>query len=762
MNDNLKKALLLMEFETLPSMGELRKKFRKMCLEKHPDKFPEEEKIKKTKEFQELNNACKMIGEAIKEEMKEKEANEEEEDELKWFEMFNFDQKNKQSHTVFIQNEAVSEWKTILSKKFGPEVDRGSNGIQYKATNVEIEGVCATVFLTLYDTPKSDSKSKVLVQSRNQLFNDEFALKEMPEIFKEVRKLNIAKAKIFGEKYPEKDAEKVKPASKARKPKPSQRQAPYEAQKRNVNPCDECELMFSSLQSLNKHKRKEHSESDNNEEKINDETFQNNQRNRKPCTECDETFDTWNDRNNHITLHSKVYKELTSHNPDSCQTPSSSATAVPCNVTPTEGEAAGPAPNTRYCSSTDTTVTNLIQYSQCDKTDESDESIEEAERDEDEETVLSSLRKELDKAIEKINSLEAELRKAKASKKTLEIENKTVKAELQKGFVDVKDKNEENTKLKEEKSRLQKIIDTHPKILKQTEDKARENAFAEREKEGEIEEIEVLNQQKNAGYRRESPAAEAKKKDERNKCLVCNFEATTKSVVKEHMNAAHPDKCDDCAVTVGTAGHLRRHIRLVHKKELPVINCDKCSYKCNSKAQLINHKQLNHYEHKEDLEIPENCRFWIKNSCKFGINCKNDHPTIEEIAESKQIRRCRFQQNCRAWPNCSFYHEEEERREYCRYQERCSRPDCRYLHQTSQRGEYSTFTVQCRYGENCTWGDSCKFDHSFLVNRPMQSTRLKPLPMGQVMRQGRQLRPTPMPRQLAQQEIIRMWRPWDL
>ena len=145
-----------------------------------------------------------------------------------------------------------------------------------------------------------------IIRFNSFVFSLHSALKEMPEIFKAVRKLNIAKAKIFGEKYPEKDAEKVKPASKARKPKPSQRQAPYEAQKRNVNPCDECELMFSSLQSLNTHKRKEHSESNDDEEKKNDEIFQNNQRNRKPCTECEETFDTWNDRNNHLTDSLKI------------------------------------------------------------------------------------------------------------------------------------------------------------------------------------------------------------------------------------------------------------------------------------------------------------------------------------------------------------------------------------------------------------------------------------------------------------------------
>ena len=367
---------------------------------------------------------------------------------------------------------------------------------------------------------------------------------------------------------------------------------------------------------------------------------------------------------------------------------------------------------------------------------------------------INKLKVKNEEKDKKINVIQEELKKLKATKRNLETELGTVKAELQISFEDVKNTNEEKTRLKEEKSSMKKIIDGHPKLVEIATRKAREEALKEKEDVEEIEIVEVLNKQKNSGYKRESPVSESQlnNKEERHNCKICKFEAKTEVLLKQHTDA-HPDKCDDCGVTFGTAGHLRRHIRIQHKKEVPVIKCEKCNYACNSQSQFKKHNRIEHYSHKKELEIPKNCKFWLRNSCLFGIHCENDHPVIED----KPKVWCRYQENCMVWPNCAYYHSEEERREQCRFQARCSRPNCRYQHSTVQN-EYSS-TVQCRYGESCNRGINCRYLHNspssapFLVHRPMQSTRLKPL-WSQVVKQGRQ--------QSRQEEIIQMWRPWDL
>ena len=114
----LSEALKVMGFQTLPTAEEFQSKYRDLAKSKHPDKFPEEERKKKTEEFQELRNAFDLIKKAIHEEEAKKKKDgkkdeekdkgeKEKEDEWQWFSQFNFDTKNSQSHTVKIQKECV-------------------------------------------------------------------------------------------------------------------------------------------------------------------------------------------------------------------------------------------------------------------------------------------------------------------------------------------------------------------------------------------------------------------------------------------------------------------------------------------------------------------------------------------------------------------------------------------------------------------------------------------------------------------------------
>ena len=148
--ESLSEALSIMGFQTLPSMSELRKMWLKKSQILHPDKFTDEdEKISKTKQFQDLNNAYQVIGKYLikenlkkekqrKNEKQEKENEDEkddEKDEYEFFKQFNMDIRNKDSHTVIIENDAAQAWKAVFEKKYGMPEDKGANGLIFRVPN---------------------------------------------------------------------------------------------------------------------------------------------------------------------------------------------------------------------------------------------------------------------------------------------------------------------------------------------------------------------------------------------------------------------------------------------------------------------------------------------------------------------------------------------------------------------------------------------------------------------------------------------------
>ena len=58
-SDNLKESLQILDFDDVPSMAELRTRFLKLCIERHPDKGGAKDK------FQKLLEAKQVISEFI-------------------------------------------------------------------------------------------------------------------------------------------------------------------------------------------------------------------------------------------------------------------------------------------------------------------------------------------------------------------------------------------------------------------------------------------------------------------------------------------------------------------------------------------------------------------------------------------------------------------------------------------------------------------------------------------------------------------------
>ena len=126
-------------------------------------------------------------GKAIKEVLnKEKDISDEEKEDMDWFEVFNrFNvvQKHSLCQVIHIEKSAASIWKTVLNQEYGLKKDKGSNGLIYKAHNLDLK-----VTMTLYDKPKTN-EPKLQIRS-NQDTNDKFVAKVLPGIYKKVRELS--------------------------------------------------------------------------------------------------------------------------------------------------------------------------------------------------------------------------------------------------------------------------------------------------------------------------------------------------------------------------------------------------------------------------------------------------------------------------------------------------------------------------------------------------------------------------------------------
>ena len=93
-SDNLKECLQILDFDDVPTMAELRTRFLKLCIERHPDKGGEKDK------FQKLLEAKQVISEYINNHVPEDETDSQEVVARRIFREFNEVQLNTNSITV--------------------------------------------------------------------------------------------------------------------------------------------------------------------------------------------------------------------------------------------------------------------------------------------------------------------------------------------------------------------------------------------------------------------------------------------------------------------------------------------------------------------------------------------------------------------------------------------------------------------------------------------------------------------------------------
>ena len=174
MTEDLKKDLKLLRIEETAILTAkfVTAKYKKLTKEKHPDKLGG-----RKEDFQDLQNAYKRIMEYI-------EDNEgininDDNFEKDFFMKNNVMKECSTSFVVYLQDKYVENWRIVLGKHV--EVHRMD-----KARYIFKTGI---ITITLYDKPKKDPRSKLLIQSGDQRVNLEFVLEKLPLFYKEVAKL---------------------------------------------------------------------------------------------------------------------------------------------------------------------------------------------------------------------------------------------------------------------------------------------------------------------------------------------------------------------------------------------------------------------------------------------------------------------------------------------------------------------------------------------------------------------------------------------
>ena len=187
----LDEALSFLNFDKIPStMKELNRKYRQMALCLHPDKNGGTSEA--TENYQNLLKCYRIIGDEIIENGSNTNENtdDEEKDNVALFKNFNFDQKNKLSHTIFLEKECVSAWRKVLTSKCGEPQDltQKNHGLKFQVLNFIVNDETFTITVTLWETTK-ENEPKLHIQSSKQFANDMFIMENLPEYYSEVRKI---------------------------------------------------------------------------------------------------------------------------------------------------------------------------------------------------------------------------------------------------------------------------------------------------------------------------------------------------------------------------------------------------------------------------------------------------------------------------------------------------------------------------------------------------------------------------------------------
>ena len=156
-SQDVQEALNYLSFDDIPTMKELNTRYRKLALQKHPDKNGGSDTSRE--DYQQLQKYYRLIGNCIIDNDTSV-CDDEERDHVKAFKNFNFDPKNKFCHMVLTKNKLTTAWNQVLSSRLGEPENKGKNGLIFRVKEYSVNDDFYTITVTLYEVPK-DNRSKL-------------------------------------------------------------------------------------------------------------------------------------------------------------------------------------------------------------------------------------------------------------------------------------------------------------------------------------------------------------------------------------------------------------------------------------------------------------------------------------------------------------------------------------------------------------------------------------------------------------------------
>ena len=601
LSDMMREALKFLQFDDIPSMKELNTTYRKLALIKHPDKNGGSDSAKE--DYQHLLNCYRLIGNYIVDNMTD-DSTEEEIDNVTTFKNFNFDQRNKYSHTILIENKWTFAWRKVLVGKIGDPEDKGHNGMIFRLKEFKVNEDVFSITITLYEAPK-DNQPKLHIQSSSQYANDEFTLKELPALYTEVRKVTPPDMLGVSVEAESSDAAKTR-RTRGRPSKQSVKS--IKTVKEVVQNCkvQACNFMTKVTRDMNAHK------------KIHQREDIVDLRRNLPLDDTTGSEET------------VVVMDF--------------ATAAP--TTAPDSAELNPEPAFNFAVQwKDITEKNKLIEELKEKVSELENDVEimrkKSEKDHKEwEKDLAEMKKELNRTVEKASSLCEENTLLKEQVKTYQ-NREIANSEIQRKYED----------------RLKVVMVT---AGCQTEDQD-EAADIEVLNRGRLSGFRRTDPAS-------PPAAvdSASAEQAQHNCNLCHFKSNSEARLSKHLSHKHY-KCEICSRAVKTPAQLRSHLRDIHDKvNGTMIECKKCKFSALSESHLNLHNERHHkelfcyqceYKTETRLNMVEHvaqkhsrsrnstCKYWLQNNCRRE-NCQYKHEKI----------RCRFGRNCNRG-DCQFEHD---------------------------------------------------------------------------------------------------------
>jgi len=169
--------------EPPPSLTDISAKFKHLVLHRHPDKPGGTHES-----FLKLYAAYKRLGVYISKLSDTAWISKEEAELCAYFKQFNSEETKSRSTVVLIEDFLVKAWEKILTREYGnPKVIYANKVPTGKKWDIENYISGKAVYITKYDEPKSDGRSKLHVQGNVHLF---FTAKQLPAIYDKVCKLH--------------------------------------------------------------------------------------------------------------------------------------------------------------------------------------------------------------------------------------------------------------------------------------------------------------------------------------------------------------------------------------------------------------------------------------------------------------------------------------------------------------------------------------------------------------------------------------------